>query len=78
MDFSQLTDAELTQLKTDLLASITRSANAQSYTAGGGRQLTRMDPEKAMKMLSWVNQEIAARADTSGDPLIHVDFEEPA
>lgn len=69
MDLSQLTDAELSTLKTNLLASINASASgAQSYQIGV-RQLSRMDPEKAMKMLGDVNREIRLRA-SGGDDLI--------
>lgn len=76
-DLSQLTDAELTTLKTNLLASLNRSTNAQSYTAGGGRMLNRMAPKDVMEWLSAVNREIAARADSTGDPFIIVDFNDP-
>ena len=73
-DLSQLTSAELTTLKDNALASLNRSTNAQAYTAGGGRSLERMDPKDALELLTAVNREIAARADSTGDPFILVDF----
>lgn len=77
MNLSQLTTAQLETLRDNLLATINRSTNAQSYIAGGGRQLSRMDPEKAFEMLSKVNWELESRTDTGGDIFIHADFGEP-
>lgn len=76
MDLSALTDAELTTLKTNLLASLNRSTNAQSYEVGG-RKLSRMDPKDTMDLLNAVSREIAARADSSGDPFILAEFGGP-
>lgn len=76
-DFSQLTDAQLETMRDNAIASINRSLSAQSYTTGGGRQLTRVEMKAAAELLGAVNEEIAARADTVGDMFIEADFDRP-
>lgn len=75
MSLSQLTTAELSTLKTNLLASINRSTGAQSYSTPGD-SLTRMNPKDAMTMLKQVNEELEARTDQTGGIGV-IEFEEP-
>lgn len=74
-DLSQLTLTQLETMRDNAIATINRSTNAQSYTAGGGRQLSRMAVKDALELLSAVNREIEARSDTVGDMFIAVDFD---
>ena len=69
-DLSQLTDAELSTLKTNLLASINASAStAQTYQIGA-RNLTRMSPKDAMDLLSAVNRELRNRGNPGDDIIL--------
>ena len=77
MDLSQLTDAELTTLKTNLLGVLNGSAlGGESYTIGT-RTMKRPNITEAAKILSAVNTEIRLRGDAGGG-LILVDFDDPS
>ena len=75
MDLSQLTDAELSTLKTNLLASANNTATAGESYMIGQRQLKRGSLKETMEWLSAVNTEIRLRADGGGG-LILAEFGE--
>ena len=75
MDLSTLTSAQLTTLKANALAALNAITGSQSYQIGS-RQLSRMKPDDALKILDAVSREEAARADATGGLGI-VEFNQP-
>jgi len=71
-----VTTAELEALRTQILASLGRGLNAQSYTVGA-RTLTRASLREQRELLREVCQEIDARTDQTGG-VIFVEFGEPS
>lgn len=76
LDLSELTDAQLSTLKTNLLASLNATATTGESYAIGQRSLKRGSLKETAELLSAVNREIRQRADTTGG-LIYVEFGEP-
>ncbi len=76
MDLSQLTDAELTTLKTNLLASINNTATGGQAEKIGEASRTYASLSEVRQLLSDVNREIRQRADTTGG-VIYAEFGEP-
>lgn len=77
MDLSQLTSAELSTLKTNLLARINGNATGPQSGSAAGQSFAHMSAKEAMELLSAVNTEIRLRADATGG-LIVVEFAEPS
>lgn len=73
--FYGMTTAQLETLRDNLLASINRSATSAQGYSGPAESLQRMDPDKAMRILSEVNEELFARQDETGG-IGHGEFED--